>query len=77
MRPSEGGDGLAKGQASASPSCLRPLYFLSGFASIIPGRHKDAGPGSQKPESLHATLTVFTESEMVIYRKGNIELIDF
>jgi hypothetical protein len=35
------------------------------------------GPGNQKPESLRGTLTVFTESEMVVYRKRNTELIDF
>lgn len=51
--------------------------FSQVLPPIIPGGHKGTGPGNQKPESRHATLTVFTESKIIIYRKRNIELIDF
>lgn len=73
----EAADGLVGCKPFPHPFPEDHSIFPLVSSAIIPGGHKDTGPGNQKPESRHATLTVFTESKIIIYRKRNIELIDF
>jgi hypothetical protein len=49
MGQREAGDRLARGQAFAPPFSLRPLYFLSGVASLIPGDTETWGQETRNP----------------------------